>query len=240
VEAPPEFGAGCGLDLVEVERFERALARHPALEPRLFTAAEIAYCRARGRPALHLAARFAAKEAVGKLLGSGVLSWREIEVTGGPQPGVTLSGRTLALARERGISEVRVSLSHVDSLAGACAVAIARPFGGAEMGSLSDDHDCGLAAFHSLEERPAVFTPAQMRELDRATIEDVGVPGAVLMERAALGVSTFIRSRYPDSHTLIVCGPGNNGGDGLAAARQLHLAGHPVACVVAVARRRPA
>jgi hydroxyethylthiazole kinase-like uncharacterized protein yjeF len=235
VEAPPEFGAGCGLDLVEVERFERALARHPALEVRVFTPAEIAYCRARGRPALHLAARFAAKEAVGKLLGSGVLSWREIEVTGGPQPRVTLSGRTLALAGERGISEVQVSLSHVDSLAGACAVAIARPFGGAEMGYSSDDHDCGLAAFHSLEERSAVFTPAQVRELDRATIEDVGVPGAVLMERAALGVSTFIRSRYPDRHTLIVCGPGNNGGDGLAAARQLHLAGHPTACVVAVA-----
>ncbi len=72
-----------------------------------------------------------------------------------------------------------------------------------------------------------------MRELDRATIEDVGVPGPVLMERAALGVTLLVQSRYPDRHTLIVCGQGNNGGDGLAAARQLHLAGHPVACVVA-------
>lgn len=91
----------------------------------------------------------------------------------------------------------------------------------------------GLTSFHSVSERPAVFTPAQMRELDRATIEDVGVPGPVLMERAALGVSTLIAARYPDRHTLFVCGSGNNGGDGLAAARQLHLAGHPVACVVA-------
>ncbi|OFW60812.1 MAG: hypothetical protein A2133_04100 [Actinobacteria bacterium RBG_16_64_13] len=73
-----------------------------------------------------------------------------------------------------------------------------------------------------------------MRELDRATVEDIGVPGPVLMERAALGVSLLIRERYPDRHTLIVCGQGNNGGDGLAAARQLHLAGHPVACVVAI------
>ena len=235
MDAPPEFGAGCGLDLVEVARLERALARHPALEQRLFTPAEIAYCRSRGRPALHLAARFAAKEAVGKLLGSGVLSWREIELTGGPLPRVALSGRTLALAAERGIVKVQVSLSHVDSLAGACAVAIARPFGGAEMGYSSDDHDCGLASFPGLEERPAVFTPAQVRELDRATIEDIGVPGPVLMERAALGVGTFIQWRYPDRHTLIVCGPGNNGGDGLAAARQLHLAGHPTVCMVAVA-----
>jgi NAD(P)H-hydrate epimerase len=84
-----------------------------------------------------------------------------------------------------------------------------------------------------LGERPAVFTPAQMRELDRATIEDVGVPGPVLMERAALGVSLLVRTRYPERHTLFVCGAGNNGGDGLAAARQLHVAGHPVACVVA-------
>ena len=74
-----------------------------------------------------------------------------------------------------------------------------------------------------------------MREMDRATIEDIGVPGPVLMERAALGVSALVRARFPGRHTLVVCGRGNNGGDGLAAARQLHLAGHPVACVVAAA-----
>ncbi len=90
-----------------------------------------------------------------------------------------------------------------------------------------------LTGLLSVSERPAVFTPVQMRELDRATIEDVGVPGPVLMERASLGVSRLIAERFPDRHTLFVCGSGNNGGDGLAAARQLHLAGHPVACVVA-------
>lgn len=88
---------------------------------------------------------------------------------------------------------------------------------------------------HALCEYPAVFTPAQIRELDRVTIEEVGIPGPVLMERAALGVSLAVSSRFPLRHTLIVCGRGNNGGDGLAAARQLHLAGHPVACVVAAA-----
>jgi NAD(P)H-hydrate epimerase len=54
------------------------------------------------------------------------------------------------------------------------------------------------------------------------------------MERAALGVSALVQARFAGRHTLIVCGSGNNGGDGLASARQLHLAGHPVACIVAV------
>ncbi|NLO26784.1 MAG: NAD(P)H-hydrate dehydratase [Actinobacteria bacterium] len=234
--------AWVGLDLVEVARFEAALCRHPRLKERVFTPAEISYCRARGGPALHYAARFAAKEAVGKLLGSGVVSWQEIEVLAGVPgdgmsrggaPKVTLSGRTAEIAHERGIGALTVSLSHVDSLAGACVAAVARPLGGGEMDVASYlDSDRGPAALRSLVERPAVFTPTQVRELDRATIEDVGVPGPVLMERAALGVTLLIQSRYPGRHTLIVCGRGNNGGDGLAAARQLHLAGHPVACVV--------
>ena len=90
-----------------------------------------------------------------------------------------------------------------------------------------------LTSFYTLEQRHVALTAAQVRELDRVTIEEVGVPGPVLMERAALGVSELILRRYPGRHTLIVCGRGNNGGDGLAAARQLHLAGHPLACIVA-------
>ncbi len=116
-----------GLDLVDVDRFAAALERHPRLEERVFTPAEAAYCRRRGRPVLHFAARFAAKEAVGKLLGTGVLCWRDIEVVceAGAAPTVTLSGATAMRAADLGVSEVRVSLSHVDSLAGACVVAVA-------------------------------------------------------------------------------------------------------------------
>jgi NAD(P)H-hydrate epimerase len=106
-------------------------------------------------------------------------------------------------------------------------VVAGEPVGGAEAGYVA-----GAATVFEL---PAVFTPAQMREMDRATIEDIGVPGPVLMERAALGVSAVVRTRFPGRHTLVVCGRGNNGGDGLAAARQLHVAGHPVACIVAAA-----
>jgi holo-[acyl-carrier-protein] synthase len=234
-----------GLDLVEVERLRPAFDRHPRLKQRIFTPGELAYCGARGDALLHLAARFAAKEAVGKLLGTGVLSWQEIEVaSAGGAPRVVLSGRTALVAERLGITAVDLSLSHVDSLAGACAMAVAYPSGGAEMddrwcadnsavesvGDSGAGHVVGLP--RPVADRPAAFTPQQMRELDRATIEDVGVPGPVLMERAALGVSSLIFARYPGLHTLIVCGRGNNGGDGLAAARQLHLAGHPVACVV--------
>jgi phosphopantetheinyl transferase (holo-ACP synthase) len=73
-----------GVDLIEIERIRRALARHgEGFKRRCFTAAEIAYCDAKPNPPQHYAGRFAAKEAVGKALGSGVyFTWREIEVRG--------------------------------------------------------------------------------------------------------------------------------------------------------------
>jgi holo-[acyl-carrier protein] synthase len=148
-----EGGPRVGFDLVELARFERAMARHPRMVERIFTAAEIAYCGARKRPALHFAARFAAKEAVGKLLGSGIVAWREIEVVrdsfdgqGGvtgrgagasAEPLVTLRGSTAQLAEAWGIGRIRVSLSHVGLLAGACAVAVAGSGEGADDGRLS-------------------------------------------------------------------------------------------------------
>ena len=68
-----------------------------------------------------------------------------------------------------------------------------------------------------------------MREADRHTIEDLGVPGLVLMENAATGVVDALRAGYPDAQrVLILCGRGNNGGDGLAAARHFANGGHDV------------
>jgi len=65
-----------------------------------------------------------------------------------------------------------------------------------------------------------------MREADRHTIEDLGVAGLVLMENAATGVVDAVREVYPDARRILVlCGPGNNGGDGFAAARHLHNGG---------------
>src|SRR5437588_9917495 len=114
--------AGVGIDLLEIERLERALERTPRLAQRLFTDAERAYAAAHARPGQHLAARFCAKEAVAKALALPSINWREIEVlsAGGP-PQVTLSGAAAARARELGVS-VSVSLTH--SRRDAAAVAI--------------------------------------------------------------------------------------------------------------------
>jgi holo-[acyl-carrier protein] synthase len=115
--------AGVGIDLIEIERVERALERRPRLAQRLFTHAEIAYAEERARPARHLAARFAAKEAVIKALGTGVPP-SQIEIEAGAPPRVRLSGAAAQVARERG-AELSVSLTH--SREAAAAVAIALP-----------------------------------------------------------------------------------------------------------------
>ncbi len=114
---------GVGIDLLEIERLERALARWPRLAARLFTAGERSYAADRARPARHLAARFAAKEAVVKALGlSGGFGLREIEVLAGEPPTVRLSGNAAAAAGER---EIEISLTHSRDYA--AAVAIAEP-----------------------------------------------------------------------------------------------------------------
>jgi holo-[acyl-carrier protein] synthase len=111
-----------GLDLLEIERIERALDRRPGLARRLFTDGELAYARSRGRPAQHLAARFCAKEAVTKALGLDLLVPLEIEVlAGGAGVGLRLHGAARARAEELGV-EVLVSLTHSRDLAGAVAV----------------------------------------------------------------------------------------------------------------------
>lgn len=112
--------AGVGVDLLEIERMERALERHPRLAERVFTAAERDYAAARRRPGRHLAARFAAKEAVVKALGLvGGFGLREVEVVAGEPPAVRLSGRAAAAAGDR---SVEISLTHSRDFAAAVAV----------------------------------------------------------------------------------------------------------------------
>jgi holo-[acyl-carrier protein] synthase len=114
-----------GVDLIEIERVRRALERYPGFRDRCFTRAEQEYCDGRANPAQHYAARFAAKEAVGKALGSGVLfTWREVEIRGRPKPAVALSGRTKAWADRLGAGAINLSMSHSRELATAvCVVA---------------------------------------------------------------------------------------------------------------------
>ncbi|HEX6666074.1 MAG TPA: holo-ACP synthase [Solirubrobacterales bacterium] len=101
---------GVGIDLLEIERMERALERHPRLADRVFTEGELVYARAKGRPGRHLAARFAAKEAVVKALGlTGGFGLREIEIVAGEPPTVRLSGHAAEVAAGR---EIAISLTH--------------------------------------------------------------------------------------------------------------------------------
>lgn len=119
------MAAGVGIDLLEIARLERALERRPRLAERVFSEAERAYAAARRRPGRHLAARFAAKEAVVKALGLGDgFGLRDVEVLAGEPPRVRLSGRA---AKAAGRASVEISLTHSRDFA--AAVAIAEPSG---------------------------------------------------------------------------------------------------------------
>lgn len=117
-----------GVDLIEIERIRRALARHGTdFRERCFTEGERAYCDSKPNPAQHYAGRFAAKEAVGKALGCGVyFTWKEIEVVGRPKPGIRLSGRTLAWAERVEAGTIELSMTHSRELAAAIAVVLPR------------------------------------------------------------------------------------------------------------------
>ena len=116
-------GLRVGIDLLEIDRLERALERTPRLAERLFTDGERAYAASRGRPGEHLAARFCAKEAVAKALGVESWNFHEVEVigTGGP-PRIKLSGSAAKRAAELGVS-VEISLTHTTHEAAAVAIA---------------------------------------------------------------------------------------------------------------------
>lgn len=111
--------AAVGIDLIEIERVERALERRPRLAERLFSQAELDYARGHARPGRHLAARFAAKEAVIKALGTPGVGPSQIEVVPGPPPEVRLNGTAARVAGQRAVS---ISLTHSREAAAAIAL----------------------------------------------------------------------------------------------------------------------
>lgn len=119
---------GVGTDLVEVRRVAAMLARHgDRARAKLFTPGEVARCLAARRPEESFAARFAAKEAFLKAMGtgwSGGLAWREVEVVSGPDgaPTLRLSGVAARVAEERGVRRAHLSLTHTAELAAAYVV----------------------------------------------------------------------------------------------------------------------
>ena len=111
-----------GIDVLEVERLERALARRPSLSARLFTDAERAYADSHSRPGPHLAARFCAKEAVAKALALDGWAFRDVEVVAtATAPEVRLTGAAAARAAELGVAP-RISLTHTRTTAAAVAI----------------------------------------------------------------------------------------------------------------------
>jgi holo-[acyl-carrier protein] synthase len=119
--------AGLGVDICEISRMERALARHPTMRARVFTPEEIAYCDGKARPAESFAGRFAAREAVIKALGGyRGRHWQDISVTRHPSgaPAITLAGNAERRAEALGISRVLITFTHEKTNAVAFAVAV--------------------------------------------------------------------------------------------------------------------
>lgn len=120
---------GLGTDLIEIERIERSLTRFgESFLQRVYTPGEIAYCLKKKNAAESLAARFAAKEAGAKALGTGIsrgVSWKEFEVRRQPgqRPELHLSGRAAEIAASLGIRRLSLSLSHSRELSIAVVVA---------------------------------------------------------------------------------------------------------------------
>ena len=123
---------GTGIDMIEVERVEQALTRPSTgarFRARVFTAREAAYCESRGRGRFEsYAARFAAKEAVMKALGTGWnrnAGWADIEVVRerGRAPTIMLHGKAAEFARRRNITRFHLSITHSDTTAMAHVIA---------------------------------------------------------------------------------------------------------------------
>jgi holo-[acyl-carrier protein] synthase len=119
---------GIGLDLVEVARFERDVRGHGnGFLEELFSPREIAYCQGMRRPYPFYAARFAAREAFFKALGTGregSMGWRDVEVhrEASGKPFLVLHGETRRVAEERGVRRAHLSLTHTAEYAAATVV----------------------------------------------------------------------------------------------------------------------
>jgi holo-[acyl-carrier protein] synthase len=121
---------GIGMDIVETRRIAESIERFgDRLLHRVFLDGEIAYSKSMKFPQLHLAARFAAKEAISKAFGTGIgreLGWRDLEIIreASGQPKVVLHGRAVSFAQSRGVHEIHVSLSHTAEYGAATAVIV--------------------------------------------------------------------------------------------------------------------
>lgn len=125
---------GTGIDLIETARIRQTLSKFgDRFFQRVFTPGEVSYCKSMKFPDRHFAARFAAKEAVSKCLGTGIgekLGWKDIEIRHDPagKPLIELHGKGIDLMQRLKVREVHISLSHTENYG--CAVAVAESDGG--------------------------------------------------------------------------------------------------------------
>ncbi len=119
---------GIGVDVVDVERMQVALERTPKIRERLFTEAEIGYCEKYRFAERHYAGRWAAKEAVTKALGCGLIQWNGVEVVRHPRraPFVRISGKIKRFAEMVGVREEDLFISITHSELSAVAVCVVR------------------------------------------------------------------------------------------------------------------
>jgi holo-[acyl-carrier protein] synthase len=109
---------GTGLDIIEIDRIKSSLAKYsPRFEHKIFTAGEINYCQSQVDPGKHFAARFAAKEAVSKSLGTGItheVGFKDIEVVNqiSGKPIVKMGGRGKLLFEKLHLKSIHISISH--------------------------------------------------------------------------------------------------------------------------------
>ncbi len=121
---------GNGIDIVECARLDELIARHgQRFLDRIFTSAELDYCMNRRRQIEHLAGRFAAKEAILKVIGTGwrdEISWKDMEIINDSagKPEINLKGKTAEIAQQLGIKKIILSISHTEKYAVASAIAI--------------------------------------------------------------------------------------------------------------------
>ena len=119
---------GIGMDIVETKRIAESIERFgDRFLQRVFLDGEISYSNRMKFPHLHLAARFAAKEAISKAFGTGIgreVGWRDLEIVreANGQPRVQLHGRAAEYAKTRSVQSIHVSLSHTTDYAAASAV----------------------------------------------------------------------------------------------------------------------
>src|SRR5215207_9194992 len=119
---------GIGVDVVDVDRMKFALERTPKIRQRLFTEREISYCEKFRYAERHYAGRWAAKEAVTKALGCGLIQWNGVEVVRRPRqaPTVSIFGKIERFANTVGVGEEELQISITHSELSAVAVCVVR------------------------------------------------------------------------------------------------------------------